>query len=96
MQKSENSVKYGGFSLKNQHPMLKIVICEKSIKNVTTHQKIVQFGSFLDMLVLATSRIDFSVKILIFSFFSEKSRIFIKKMVILVDFWICWSLQPVQ
>ena len=32
MQKDENSVKYGGFSLKNQHPMLKIAICEKSRK----------------------------------------------------------------
>ena len=36
-------------------------------------------GSFLDMLVLATSRIDLCVKILIFSFFSEKSRIFSKQ-----------------
>ena len=30
--KNGNSVKYGGFSLKNQHPMLKIAICEKSRK----------------------------------------------------------------
>ena len=30
--KSENSVTYEGFSLKNQHPMLKIAICEKSRK----------------------------------------------------------------
>ena len=32
MQKSENSAKYGWFSLKNQHSMLKIGICEKSRK----------------------------------------------------------------
>ena len=39
----------------------------------------VRFGSFLDMLDLETSRIDLCVKILIFSFFSEKSRIFSKQ-----------------
>ncbi len=48
----------------------------KITKNVTTHHQIVRFGSFLDMLVLVTSRIDFSFKILRFSFFSEKSPIF--------------------
>ena len=48
----------------------------KITKNVTTHHQIVRFGSFLDMLALATSRIDFCDKILIFSFFSKKSRIF--------------------
>ena len=32
MQKIENPVKYEGFSLRNQHPMLKIAICEKSRK----------------------------------------------------------------
>ena len=50
----------------------------KITKNVTTHHQIVRFGSFLDMLVLVTSRIDFSFKILIFSFFSEKSPNFSK------------------
>ena len=50
----------------------------KITKNVTTHHQIVRFGSFLDMLILTTSRIDFYVKVLIFSFFSEKSRIFRK------------------
>ena len=48
----------------------------KITKNVTTHHQIVRFGSFSNMLALATSRIDFSFKILIFSFFSEESRIF--------------------
>ena len=51
----------------------------KITKNVTTHHQIVRFGSFLDMLVLETSGIDFSIKILIFSFFSEKSLIFSQK-----------------
>ena len=69
MQTNENSVKCGWFSLK-------IAILWKITENVTTHHQIVRFGSFLDMLALATSRIDFCVKILIFSFFSEKSRIF--------------------
>ena len=47
----------------------------KITKNVTTHHQMVRFGSFLDMLVLATSRKDFCVKILLFLFFSEKSQI---------------------
>ena len=48
----------------------------KITKNVITHDQIVRFGSFLDMLVLTTSRIGFGVKILIFTFFSKKSLIF--------------------
>ena len=51
----------------------------KITKNVITHHQIVRFGSFLDMLVLTTSRIGFGFKILIFPFFSEKSPIFIQK-----------------
>ena len=38
----------------------------KISKIVTTHHQIVQFGSFLDMLALETSKIDLCVKILIF------------------------------
>ena len=49
----------------------------KITKNVITHHQIIKFGSFLDMIVLTTSRIDFSGKI--FIFFSEKSPILSQK-----------------
>ena len=76
--KSENSAKYGLFSLKNQHFMLKIAICEKSRKHNNSSPDSPIWLIFGYMLVLVTSRIKSGAKMLIFSFFSEKSPKFNK------------------